>query len=93
MREVRWNALIEVKFRGDSPGWEFAVASSASIQEDLVKLSKMRPYCDRAIVAVIEEVSPLNDDAIVRIAQSAPEVDLRFIRPDTESPEVDRAAR
>lgn len=80
MRSVCWNALIEVKFRGNSPGWEFAAASPKDIGTDLEKLSKFAGYCDHAYVAVIEEMPPLTEAEVRALAERAPSIDLRFLR-------------
>ena len=48
MAEVRWDAFIEVKFRGNSPGFEFAAAPTSSIASDVEKLQRLRAHCDHA---------------------------------------------
>jgi hypothetical protein len=77
MKLLKWNAFIEVKFRGQVPGWEFAVASEKEIQRDALELVGFLPYCDRAYLVVIEETDHL-DEAIVRQLE-AEHRDIRLI--------------
>ena len=81
MRSVRWDALIEVKFRGNSPGWEFAAANPSGIAGDIEKLTKFAGHCDHAYVAVVEEAPPLTAEEVAVIAERAPDIALRFLRP------------
>lgn len=79
MRGVRWNALIEVKFRGLN-----AENIYDDIKTDLDKLGILRAYCDHAYVIVVDEVEVPPFDAereeALRAAAAEVDVDLRFVR-------------
>jgi hypothetical protein len=79
MKSVKWNAFIEVKFRGHVPGWEFAVASEKEIRQDASKLVGFLPHCDRAYLVVIEESDRLDETMVRRLEAENPGIRLMFI--------------
>jgi hypothetical protein len=75
---VRWTALLEVRFRGASPGWDFTIVGTREIRGDVEKLSNLRAFADHVGVIVVEELPSLADEDLADLTAEDPDVALYF---------------